>query len=347
MASLWVVTSLGTSNEHRNDSSSVDSAALEKLKTHIVVTKVADGTTSVGSGQEEVEKVPTGTSSVPHFPRYLDLADSSPSPSSSDLATPKTRYQLIGLGIRTVSFLSVQVYVVGLYIALDDIRSLQSALLSQIDPIATTATEPERERLKAWLLSGEDSERVWNDVLKFTKMRTVFRVVPTRNTDFGHMRDGWVRGIGNKSKFSPATIKGKATAADATAKEKEFVLEQAIERFEDEEFGQAMNAFKSLLGGKGSLKKGKEILLVRDLDGRLELRVEDQAQNTTTPAGDSIATASSKSLGHVHDERVSRLLWLNYLAGATVASEHARKNIVDGIMGFVERPIGTVEVKVE
>jgi hypothetical protein len=48
----------------------------------------------------------------------------------------------------------------------------------------------------------------------------------------------------------------------------------------------------------------------------------------------------------VEDERVSRALWLNYLAGKKVASEPARKNIVEGIMEFVERPIGTVAAQV-
>jgi hypothetical protein len=37
---------------------------------------------------------------------------------------------------------------------------------------------------------------------------------------------------------------------------------------------------------------------------------------------------------------------LNYLAGKTVASEGARKSIVEGIMEFVERPVGTVATQV-
>ncbi len=52
------------------------------------------------------------------------------------------------------------------------------------------------------------------------------------------------------------------------------------------------------------------------------------------------------SMGELEDERVSRLVWLGYLGGKTVASEGARANIVDGIMEIVERPIGTVETQV-
>jgi hypothetical protein len=51
-------------------------------------------------------------------------------------------------------------------------------------------------------------------------------------------------------------------------------------------------------------------------------------------------------VGAVADDRVSWALWLNYLAGKKVASEVARVNIVDGIMEFVERPVGTVAAQV-
>jgi hypothetical protein len=37
---------------------------------------------------------------------------------------------------------------------------------------------------------------------------------------------------------------------------------------------------------------------------------------------------------------------LNYLAGKTVSSEGARQSVVDGVMGIVERPVGTVVLKV-
>jgi hypothetical protein len=48
----------------------------------------------------------------------------------------------------------------------------------------------------------------------------------------------------------------------------------------------------------------------------------------------------------VRDERVARLVWLGYLAGGTVASEGARRSVVEGVMELVERPIGTVETQV-
>jgi hypothetical protein len=57
-------------------------------------------------------------------------------------------------------------------------------------------------------------------------------------------------------------------------------------------------------------------------------------------------TKPMRWMGRVVDERVSRLVWLNYLAGKTVSSEGARQSIVDGLMAIVERPVGTVVQRV-
>ena len=51
-------------------------------------------------------------------------------------------------------------------------------------------------------------------------------------------------------------------------------------------------------------------------------------------------------LGSVEDERISRLIWLGYLGGKSVSSEAARKEIIDGIMALVERPVGTAAARV-
>ncbi|KAG0647015.1 Altered inheritance [Hyphodiscus hymeniophilus] len=134
---------------------------------------------------EEPEEIPdvvhTGTSTVPTFPRVLGFAD----------ADGEVEYQLVGLGIRTVSFLGIQVYVVGLYIATDDIAALQSSLVGKIAPGASTLVAGEKEDLKRLLFDPEESEKVWGDVLRDMGLRTLIRIVPTRNTDFHHLRDAW------------------------------------------------------------------------------------------------------------------------------------------------------------
>ena len=255
---------------------------------------------------KEKDMIETGTSSVPFFPRTLDFRDAERV--SSAAAPDTTKYQLIGLGIRTVSFLGIQVYVVGFYIALDDIAKLQSAMIRHINPLASTLVAGEKGQLARDLLDPEKSEEIWNKVLKDEGIRTIVRIVPTRNTDFGHLRDAFVRHV----------------SARAQGRYKE--------EFGDEGFGEAVGEFKRLFT-RGSIPKGRELLMARDGSGKLVVWFDDGKNER-------------QRLGEVGDERISRAVWLNYLAGKSVASEGARKSIVDGVVEFVERPVGTVVTQV-
>jgi hypothetical protein len=263
----------------------------------------------LGEEPEETEDVvQTGTSTVPTFPRVLEFADTAQGKyvGSGNSEVGLVEYQLLGLGIRTVSFLGIQVYVVGMYIATDDIATLQEALIRRIDPIATTLVAGEKEKLRSVLLDGEKSEEAWNEILRSKGVRTLIRIVPTRDTDFGHMRDAFVR----------------AVTARATKNQEEFG---------DELFGASVKQLKALFS-KGNVGKRKEMLLARDQNGVLAVWYDDGK--------------APRRLGDVQDERVSRALWLNYLGGKTVASEAARKSIVEGVMEYVERPVGTVATQV-
>ncbi|KAJ6055939.1 uncharacterized protein N7446_002663 [Penicillium canescens] len=271
-------------------------------------------------GQDGLEQVPTGTSTIPHFPSVIRL----PSPE-----------QIEGLGIRTVSFLSIQVYVVGLYVAKSDITELQRRLLrtaihppSDDAPVAisgagadaaTSLVPLERQQLKELLLDADRGDAAWTAILKENGIRTAFRIVPTRNTDFMHLRDGWVRGIA-------ARAQSKKLAPGST---------QPGE-FQDESFGTSMNDFKAVFSGgqQKNVPKGQTLVLMRNAQGGLDALFQ------TDPA------KPVRLMGRVPDERISRLVWLNYLAGKNVSSDGARKSIIDGIMAIVERPLGTVVQKV-
>ncbi|CZR66254.1 related to FMP22 Found in Mitochondrial Proteome [Phialocephala subalpina] len=262
--------------------------------------------------EERVETVETGTSAVPTFPRILlfvdderELIGNGVVPAVSD--DRLVEYQLVGLGIRTVSFLGIQVYVVGMYVATDDIAALQQNLIKKIDPIASTLVAGEKEKLKEKLYDAEEGTRVWSEVLRDSGARTLVRIVPTRNTDFGHLRDAWVRSLTMRAQ----TNKGE---------------------YGDEAFGTSITQLKKLFN-RGSVPKGKELLLSRDRKGKLAIWYDD-------------GKIGAQRLGDVADERISRGIWLNYLAGKTVASEGARKSIVEGVMEFVERPVGTVATQV-
>ncbi len=258
----------------------------------------------LGEEPEEIlDVVETGTSTVPTFPRFLGFAV------GGDNADGEVEYQVIGLGIRTVSFLAIQVYVVGMYIAIDDIASLQESLVKEIAPGSSTLVAGEKESLRKVLYDPEEGERVWEDVLRNAGIRMLIRIVPTRNTDFHHLRDGWVRQIAARTQI-PANK----------------------QEYNDDSFGVAMGEFQKLFN-RGRVPKQRELLLSRDRKGKLTVWYDDGKNG-------------GQSLGEVADERISRSLWLNYLAGKTVASEGARKSIIDGVMGFVERPVGTVAAQV-
>jgi len=261
---------------------------------------------------DETEHVETGTSTVPTFPKTIQLSQDAPTADAPDQGSQE--YQLVGLGIRTVSFLGIQVYVVGLYIAVPDIATLQERLVRTLDPVATTLVPGERDKLKDLLLDPVRGEEIWNAILRDGKIRTAFRIVPTRNTDFMHLRDGWVRGITGRTQNSPC-IKSDPVFSDAT-------------------FGLSMNEFKAIWGGgaRKNVPKGETLLLTRDEEGKMGAWYEDKNGRV--------------KLGQLADERVSRLIWLGYLGGKTVSSEGARQSVVNGVMEYVERPVGTVATQV-
>lgn len=300
-------------------------------------------------GQDGIDQVETGTSTIPYFPSTIRLPRSTsldsnvlnPSDEIPADVAEEDEYQLLGLGIRTVSFLRIQVYVVGLYVATPDITELQTRLVrTALNPpapkdkqveaggagigtnFATSLVPGERQQLKELLLDPEQGDAAWEAVLKKDGLRTAFRIVPTRNTDFLHLRDGWVRGITGRAQRS-----NNATTAGGGQEGGEFG---------DDSFGSALNTFKGLFGGgqRKSVPKGQTLLLLRGSHGELDALFEPE---TAKPA---------RWLGRVPDERISRLVWLNYLAGKNVSSEGARKSVVDGVMGIVERPVGTVVQKV-
>lgn len=271
------------------------------------------------------EVVPTGNSTVSEFPRTIEVpnfggantsrqqtgpADEMPGVTVPALvvpasATADTEYTLVGLGTRSVSFLGINVYVVGYYIATADIAELQARLVRRINPIASTLISTEKDELRSRLLDPVEGEAIWDELLRSgVPARSCVRVVPVRDTDFPHLRDGFVRAI-----------------------------QPRVDGAKDEKFGEAIREFKRIFN-RGKVPKQKELLMLRDRDGRLTMVYDDGK------------SSGRQVLGTVDEERISRALWMNYLGGKKVASEEVRMNIVNGVMEFVERPIGTVAAQV-
>jgi hypothetical protein len=259
---------------------------------------------------EDIVLVPTGTSSVPHFPKTIRLPGG-----SSTVDTDDTEYTLIGLGIRTVSFLRVQVYVLGFYVQTSSLAQLQNRFIKRVNPIASTLIPGEKDELRKALLDPEESHKIWDDLLKdpSTNISSAIRIVPTRNTDFRHMLDGWVRGITNRTQAA---------------------AQQGDKQYSDETFATSVKSLMDLFAGKGKTPKGEVLLLTRDGKGKFGVLYQDKSNK-------------SEDFGTVSDERIARLIWLGYLGGKGVSSESARQNIVEGIIEMVERPVGTVSTKVD
>jgi hypothetical protein len=151
-------------------------------------------------------------------------------------------------------------------------------------------------------------------------VKTAWRVSPTRSTDFGHLRDGFVTGINKRTQEARQLAKGAETEYDS------------------DDFGQSIQAFKGVFSG-GKAPKGSILLMVRDQKGILDVLFQAK------PDGSGNEKVMEK-LGSVPDERISKLIWLGYLAGDKVSSEGARKGVVDGCVEFAGRPVGSVETRV-
>lgn len=285
------------------------------IPTEIFKTEAGEKRKVVLHDDDGREIVPTGNSTIQLFPRTINVEDISPAKSAagpiaaSIESKQNTEFTLVGLGTRSVTFIGIQVYVVGFYVATQDIEKLQHYLVKKINPMATTLIPSEKDTLRKALKDATEGEETWNAILQEAGCRSAFRICPVRDTDFPHLRDGLVRAIQARSGRDPA--------------------------FNDDAFGEAMKDFKHMFA-RGLVPKKGELLLIRDAVGKLSITYD----------GSDRRGAPKETMGSVQDERLSRLLWLNYLAGSKVASEEARNNIIEGVMEFVERPVGTVATQV-
>ena len=256
------------------------------------------GSKVVVHSPDGADLVPTGHRTVKHFPLTVYFPNADP-------AGPDVEYTLIGLGIRNVSFLQISVYVVGFYVATQDIAGLQERLVKKVNPLASTLIPCERETLKKMLHDpSSGGEALWVNAL--FPARTALRVVPVRDTNFPHLRDGFMRAIASRGDPQQAR---------------------------DEEFRAHLREFKNSFS-RGKLASASELLIQRDPSGKLRLSYVD-----------SKGSGRRVHMGAVDEARISAPLFLNYLSGR-VASPSARESIVQGVMDFVERPMGSIAAQV-
>ncbi|KAG2731880.1 hypothetical protein G9P44_005467 [Scheffersomyces stipitis] len=96
-------------------------------------------------------------------------------------------FQLLGHGVRSVTFVSFKVYGIGIYIAKKDVKKAHDLLLGDL------SSSPDG-KLEDLLNDAEKSVEIVEKLLD-SGVRFLVRLSPVRNTDFNHMKDGLIKSI--------------------------------------------------------------------------------------------------------------------------------------------------------
>lgn len=98
----------------------------------------------------------------------------------------KEAYQLLGYGVRSVTFIGFKVYGIAIYTASKDSAKIK-AVLGQYE-------QKEQKPIKELLNDAEKSVEIVEKLID-NDVKFLIRILPVRNTDFGHLRDGFVKSI--------------------------------------------------------------------------------------------------------------------------------------------------------
>lgn len=217
-------------------------------------------------------------------------------PFPEEVSLPQGKFQLLGVGVRTVSFLSFHVYALGIYIAEQD-KQLAKKVLADAKEL-----DPKHEGgLETALLDHDQSTKIISHLLDHGISFDI-RIVPVRNTDFNHLRDGFVRQM----------------LAHPLYKQLSRVEDEAI----SESLGTGLNDLKVAFSRKLKAPKFTILHMTRPKTGELIMTYYNNNKEQD---------AEVLELGIVNDKNLSKILLLQYLAGKNVSSESARVNAVEGL----------------
>ena len=125
-----------------------------------------------------------------------------------------TTFQLLGYGIRMVTFLGMKVYALGVYIAKEDLVKVQHVFNSRF---LETLYEKKDKNTKESLTQKQALEKaleddklsiVLIDNLLNSGVKMTARICALRNTDLSHLRDGFVRTIKNSEYYKQIMKEG-------------------------------------------------------------------------------------------------------------------------------------------
>src|SRR5579871_4932971 len=116
--------------------------------------------------------------------------------------------RLVAWGTRTVSFLGIKVYNVGLYIPETQVPVLPSYAQSTVDA------------------------NPWAPLIRIYECPMLLRIIPVRNTDYAHLRDGFVRSTLTRMKMEGEDEERDRTRDDAVAQFKALFPRQKMKKGE-------------------------------------------------------------------------------------------------------------------
>lgn len=227
--------------------------------------------------------------------------DSSVTPFPTKLGPPtfplSTEYSLLGYGFRSVTFVSFRVYALGIYIADQDKPLVPTVLDSNFMSTAFIDTDPSKshsENVKQALDNPSKSGVLIGNLLD-GGARMLAKLTPVRNTDFNHLRDGFIRTILNHPE----------------AKNNQEKLSAGLE-----ELRQAFTE-------KGKVAKDDDLLVELQANGALQFLYYNRKK-------DQVLT-----MGRVDEPLVGKYLFSQYMSGPKPLSPSTKESVAAHIAAMV------------
>lgn len=122
-------------------------------------------------------------------------------PLPTRISLNKSSWSLLGYGQRYVSFLKFKVYLLGVYINEDDVPLLQKVFNSKyLESFYETPEQEHKLNLSRALETDKMSDLLWQNAIT-SGVKFTARICALRNTDMGHLRDGFIRTITNSPQY--------------------------------------------------------------------------------------------------------------------------------------------------
>ncbi|ODQ79381.1 hypothetical protein BABINDRAFT_22465, partial [Babjeviella inositovora NRRL Y-12698] len=225
--------------------------------------------------------------------------ENSVSPFPQELSAPlSTDFKLVAYGTRMVTFLNFKVYALGIYIAEADLPLIPKVCTPELlASLNSDASKTNSQKMAAILLDPAHSNDLTEKLLD-AGIRFAVRIVPVRNTDFNHLRDGLVKSI---------------LAHPAVKKSNDVVSE-------------GLGQLRAIFGArKGSVPKNHVLLIERLATGALKVQYQKRIAGEAGKAD----TFENLEMGQVLEPSVGKFLMLQYLSPTKPLSKDTRDRAIE------------------